>query len=203
VATFTLSVIAYLIGSIAFAVITSRAFGLPDPRTYGSGNPGATNVLRTGKKAAAALTLLGDSAKGWLAVVVAARFAQADAVELTMAAAALAAIIGHMYPVFFRFRGGKGVATALGVLAGLNPYVALGTLATWLIVAFFFRISSLAALIAALFAPFFTLILYNYEHPFFVSVAIISALLVWRHRSNIRNLMSGTEGRLGSKNGSA
>jgi glycerol-3-phosphate acyltransferase PlsY len=120
-----------------------------------------------------------------------------------MAAAALAAIVGHMYPVFFRFRGGKGVATALGVLAGLNPYVALGTLATWLIVAFFVRISSLAALIAALFAPFFTLILYNYEHPFFVSVAIISALLVWRHRSNIRNLMSGTEGRLGSKNGSA
>jgi glycerol-3-phosphate acyltransferase PlsY len=203
VATFTLSLIAYLIGSISFAVIMSRAFGLPDPRSYGSGNPGATNVLRTGKKAAAALTLLGDSAKGWLAVVVASRFAEADALEVTMAAAALAAIVGHMYPVFFRFQGGKGVATALGVLLGLNLYVALGTLATWLIVAFFFRISSLAALIAALFAPFFTLILYHYAHPFFISVAIISALLVWRHRSNIRNLVSGTEDRLDSKNGSA
>jgi glycerol-3-phosphate acyltransferase PlsY len=197
VATFTLGLIAYLIGSISFAVVTSRAFRLPDPRTYGSQNPGATNVLRTGKKAAAALTLLGDSLKGLIAVAIAARFAEPDAVELAKAVAAVAAIVGHMYPVFFRFRGGKGVATALGVLVPLNIFVAAGTLMTWLIIAFFFRISSLAALVAALFAPFFTLILYNYAHPYFASVAIIAALLVWRHRSNIRNLLAGTEGRLG------
>ena len=196
---FTLSLIAYLIGSISFAVVSSRAFGLPDPRTYGSGNPGATNVLRTGKKAAAVLTLLGDSGKGWVAVMIAARFAQADALETTIAAAALAVIVGHMYPVFFRFEGGKGVATALGVLLGVNLYVALGTLATWVIIFFFFRISSLAALVGALFAPFFTLILYNYAHPYFISVAIIAALLVWRHRSNVRNLLSGSEGRFARK----
>jgi glycerol-3-phosphate acyltransferase PlsY len=198
VAIFTLGFIAYLIGSISFAVVSSRAFGLPDPRTYGSQNPGATNVLRTGKKAAALLTFLGDSLKGLIAVAIAARFAEPDAVELAKAVAAVAAIVGHMYPVFFRFQGGKGVATALGVLVPLNIFVAAGTLLTWLIMAFFFRISSLAALVAALFAPFFTLILYNYAHPYFTGVAIISALLVWRHRSNIRNLLAGTEGRLGS-----
>ena len=196
--TLTLTLLAYLIGSISFAVIASRAFGLPDPRTYGSGNPGATNVLRTGKKPAAALTLAGDSVKGWVAVIIAARFAEADAVQTAMAAAGVAVTLGHMYPVFFRFQGGKGVSTALGVLVALNPYVAAGTLATWLIVVVFFRISSLAALVAALFAPFFTLILYNAAHPYFVGVAIISALLVWRHRANIRNLLAGTEGRLGS-----
>jgi glycerol-3-phosphate acyltransferase PlsY len=202
VATFTLGVIAYLIGSISFAVVTSRAFGLPDPRSYGSHNPGATNVLRTGKKAAAALTLVGDSVKGWIAVLVAARFAESDALELTTAVAAVAAIAGHMYPVFFRFQGGKGVATALGVLFGLNVYVALGTLATWLVIFFFFRISSLAALISALFAPFFTLILYNYAHPYFAGVAVVAALLIWRHRSNIRNLLAGTEGRVGGSKAS-
>jgi glycerol-3-phosphate acyltransferase PlsY len=200
VATLTLSLIAYLIGSVSFAVITSRAFGLPDPRTYGSGNPGATNVLRTGRKAAAALTLLGDSVKGWLAVAIAARFAPVDVLEMTMAAAAVMVVLGHMYPVFFRFQGGKGVSTALGVLAALNFYVALGTLATWLVIAAFFRISSLAALIAAFFAPFFTLLLYDHEHPFFLSVSIVSALLIWRHRSNIGKLIAGTEGRLDSKN---
>ena len=194
-----LGLIAYLIGSISFAVVSSRAFGLPDPRTYGSNNPGATNVLRTGRKAAAAVTLLGDSLKGLVAVVIAAQFAPPESVELAKAVAAAAAIVGHMYPVFFRFEGGKGVATALGVLIALNVYVALGTLATWLVIAFFFRISSLAALVAALFAPFFTLILYNHAHPYFASVALISALLIWRHRSNIRKLLAGTEGRLGSK----
>jgi glycerol-3-phosphate acyltransferase PlsY len=199
VATFTLGVIAYLIGSLSFAVITSRAFGLPDPRSYGSHNPGATNVLRTGRKAAAALTLLGDSVKGLIAVVIAARYAEADAVALAKAVAAAAAIVGHMYPIFFRFQGGKGVATALGVLLGLNVYLALGTVATWLVIAFFFRISSLAALVSALFAPFFTLILYDYAHPYFASVAVVAALLVWRHRSNIRNLLAGNEGRIGSK----
>ena len=197
--TFALTLIAYLIGSISFAVVSSRAFGLPDPRTYGSQNPGATNVLRTGKRAAAVVTLLGDSLKGLVAVVIAAHFADPEKVELAKALAAVGAIVGHMYPVFFRFAGGKGVATALGVLFALNVYVAVGTLATWLVIAFFFRISSLAAIVAALFAPFFTLILYNYAHPYFASVTSIAVLLIWRHRSNIRKLIAGTEGRLGSK----
>jgi glycerol-3-phosphate acyltransferase PlsY len=193
----TVTVIAYLIGSVAFAVIVSRAFGLPDPRSYGSHNPGATNVLRTGKKVAALLTLVGDGAKGWLAVTVAARFAEAEVQQVAIAASAVAVMIGHMYPVFFRFQGGKGVATALGVLLGLNVYLAAGVAATWLIIAVFFRISSLAALIAALFAPFFTLILYNPRHAYFIAVTMMSALLIWRHRANIRNLIAGTEDRLG------
>jgi glycerol-3-phosphate acyltransferase PlsY len=200
VPTSALILVAYLIGSIAFAVVSSRAFALPDPRSYGSGNPGATNVLRTGRKAAAALTLLGDSVKGWVAVAIAARFAQAGEVELAMACAAVAVVVGHVYPVFFRFQGGKGVSTALGVLVALNPYVAAGTLATWLIIAFFFRISSLAALVAALFAPFFTLMLYGAAHPYFTAVIMISILLVWRHRSNIRNLLHGTEDKLNASN---
>jgi glycerol-3-phosphate acyltransferase PlsY len=192
-----LPAIAYLLGSISFAVIVSRIYALPDPRTYGSGNPGATNVLRSGRKAAAVLTLVLDGAKGWLAVFLAARYAESGMADVTMAAAALAAVLGHMYPVFFRFRGGKGVATALGVLLGLNLYLALGVLATWIIIAVFFRISSLAALVSAVSAPFFTLILFSHTHPFFASVTVIAALLIWRHRSNIRNLLSGREGRLG------
>lgn len=192
-----LALASYLIGSISFAVIVSRAFSLPDPRTYGSHNPGATNVMRTGKRAAALLTLLGDGAKGWLAVFLAMHFAQTGQVETAMAAAAVAVVLGHSYPVFFRFEGGKGVATALGVLLALNVYVALGAAATWLVIFAFFRISSLAALVAALFAPFFTLILYNPAHPFFIGVAIVCAFLIARHHSNIRNLLAGTEGRLG------
>ena len=192
------AVVAYLIGSISFAVVVSRLFALPDPRSYGSHNPGATNVLRTGRKAAAALTLIGDSAKGWIAVVIAAQFAAAGEVEVAMAAAAVGAVLGHLFPVFFGFKGGKGVSTALGVLIGLNPYVAAGTAATWLIIAAFFRISSLAALVAAVFAPFFTLLLYNVTHPFFLSVCAVSVLLIWRHKENIRNLLAGTESRLGS-----
>jgi glycerol-3-phosphate acyltransferase PlsY len=192
-----LALIAYLIGSISFAVVMSRAFGLADPRTYGSRNPGATNVLRTGKKAAAVLTLLGDGGKGAVAVLIAAQFAEPGALETTKAAAAVAVVVGHIFPVFFRFEGGKGVSTALGVLLALNLYLAAGALATWIIIAAFFRISSLSALVAALFAPFFALILYNAAHPYFVAVAIISALLVWRHRTNIRNLFAGTEDRLG------
>jgi glycerol-3-phosphate acyltransferase PlsY len=191
------AVIAYLLGSISFAVIVSRAYALPDPRSYGSGNPGATNVLRTGRKAAAALTLLGDGAKGWLAVFIAQRFAEPAAVELAMALAAIAVVIGHMYPLFFRFQGGKGVSTALGVLLALNLYLAAGAVATWLVIAAFFRISSLAALVAAVFAPFFTLILFNAHHPYFWGVAAIALLLVWRHQTNIRNLLAGTEGRIG------
>jgi acyl phosphate:glycerol-3-phosphate acyltransferase len=196
VTTLTLTFIAYLIGSLSFAVIASRAFGLPDPRSYGSGNPGATNVLRTGKKKAAVLTLAGDSVKGWLAVFIAGRYGEAAQSELAMAWAGAAVIVGHMYPVFFRFQGGKGVSTALGVLFAFNIYLAVGTLGTWLIIFYFFRISSLAALIAALFAPFFTLLLYHSRHEFFAAVVLIAALLMWRHKTNIRNLLAGTEGRV-------
>jgi acyl phosphate:glycerol-3-phosphate acyltransferase len=189
--------LAYLLGSVSFAVIISRAFALPDPRTYGSGNPGATNVLRSGRKTAAALTLFGDGAKGWLAVFIAQRLSEPATVELAMACAALAAVVGHMYPLFFRFKGGKGVSTALGVLLALNLYLAAGTAATWIAIAVFFRISSLAALVAAIFAPFFTLILFNAGHPYFWSVTAIALLLVWRHKGNIMNLVTGKESRIG------
>ncbi|MBX3619069.1 MAG: glycerol-3-phosphate 1-O-acyltransferase PlsY [Rhizobacter sp.] len=192
------AVAAYLIGSVSFAVIVSRAFRLPDPRDYGSGNPGATNVLRSGRKSAAALTLLGDCAKGWIAVYAAGQALPEEA-ALAAAVAAVAVILGHMYPVFHAFRGGKGVATALGALFALNWILALGTLATWITIAVFFRYSSLAALVSALFAVFFALILFNAAHPFFPAVVVIAVLLVWRHRSNIRKLIAGTESRLGAK----
>ena len=195
-----LALLAYIIGSMSFAVIVSRAFALPDPRSYGSKNPGATNVMRTGRRVAALLTLFGDGAKGWLAVFIASRFAEAGAVETTMACAAVAVVLGHAYPVFFGFRGGKGVSTALGVLLAINVYVALGAVASWLIIFAFFRISSLSALVAAAFAPFFTLILYNAAHPYFIGVGVVSAFLVVRHAPNIRNLFAGTEGRLTSGN---
>ncbi len=194
------AVAAYLIGSVSFAVVVSKAFRLPDPREYGSGNPGATNVLRSGRKSAAALTLLGDCAKGWLAVFAAGQ-ALPEAAVTASAVAAVAAILGHMYPLFHAFRGGKGVATALGVLLALNWILALGTLATWITIAVFFRYSSLAALLSALFAVFFVLILFNAAHPFFAAVAVIAALLIWRHRSNIRNLLAGKESRIGAKAG--
>ena len=185
----------YLLGSVSFAVLVSRGFGLPDPRTYGSGNPGATNVLRSGRKTAAFLTVLGDVAKGWLAVFVAQRFAAAP-VDTTVAVAAVAAVVGHMYPVFFRFEGGKGVATALGVLLAINYYLAAGAAATWLIIAAFFRISSLAALISAVFAPFFCFLLYGL-HVFTYAVGLVSLLLVFRHRNNIKNLLAGNEVTIG------
>lgn len=191
-----LTLIAYLLGSISFALIVSRAFGLPDPRSYGSGNPGATNVLRTGRRAAAALTLLGDAAKAWLAVFIAQRFAEAGALETTVGVAAVAVVLGHMYPVFHRFQGGKGVSAALGVLAALNLYLAGGAAATWIIIAFFFRISSLAALTSAVFAPFFCFLLYG-MHPFTAAVGLVAVLLVFRHKTNIRNLLAGKEGRFG------
>lgn len=181
-------------------MLVSRAFRLPDPREYGSGNPGATNVLRSGRKSAAVLTLLGDSAKGWVAVFAAAQ-ALPEIAETAAAVAAVAVILGHMYPLFHAFRGGKGVATALGALLALNWILALGTLATWITMAVFFRYSSLAALVSALFAVFFTLILFNAAHPFFPAVAAIAVLLVWRHRSNIRNLLAGKESRIGAKAG--
>jgi glycerol-3-phosphate acyltransferase PlsY len=196
-------VLAYLLGSISFAVLVSRAFGLPDPHTYGSGNPGATNVLRTGRKAAAALTLLGDALKGWLAVFLVQQHVPGDPV--VVAAAAVAVTLGHMHPVYHRFRGGKGVSTALGVLLALDAWLAAGTLVTWLIIVFFFRISSLAALVAAAFAPFFAFLLFGMSRFALepaLAVAVISVLLVWRHRENIRNLLAGTEGKI-SGGGSA
>lgn len=195
-----LTLLAYVLGSIPFAVIMSRVFALPDPRSYGSGNPGATNVLRTGRKVAAALTLLGDAFKGWLAVFLAQRMAEAGMTDVAVAAAAVAVTLGHMYPVFLRFRGGKGVSTSVGVLIALDLWLAAGAIATWLVIAYFFRISSLAALVAAAFATIFSFYLHGmgrFALEPAVGVTVISLLLVWRHRGNIRNLLAGTESRIG------
>jgi len=192
-------VAAYLLGSISFAVLMSKAFGLPDPRSYGSGNPGATNVLRSGKKAAAALTLLGDAAKGWLAVFVAMQFAVRDEQgALLIAAVALAVFLGHLFPVFLRFKGGKGVATALGVLLALSVWLGLGALATWLLMALLFRFSSLAALTAAAGAPIYALML-GLPREWVLASATMLALLIWRHKKNIRNLLAGKEPRIGKR----
>jgi len=196
----SLTLMAYVLGSIPFAVIVSRVFALPDPRSYGSGNPGATNVLRTGRKAAAALTLLGDALKGWLAVVLAQRMAEAGTTDVTVAAAAVAVALGHMYPIFLRFRGGKGVSTSVGVLIALDPWLAAGAIATWGIIAIFFRYASLASLVAAAFAPCFAFFLYGMNRFALeqaVGVTAIALLIAWRHRTNIRNLMAGTERRIG------
>lgn len=195
----TAAVLAYLLGSVSFAVIVSAMLGLSDPRTYGSGNPGATNVLRSGNKLAAVLTLLGDGFKGWLAVKLA--MLAVDRYHLDpriVALVALAVFVGHLYPVFFRFKGGKGVATAAGVLLAINPILGLATFATWLIVAFFLRYSSLAALACAAFAPFFYVLLFRIDLLFFAILAM-SLLLIYRHRGNIRKLLDGTEGRIGQK----
>jgi glycerol-3-phosphate acyltransferase PlsY len=188
---------AYLLGSISFAVITSKIFGLADPRTYGSGNPGATNVLRSGKKAAAALTLFGDAAKGWLAVFLAIQFSPSN-VSYTMlaAAVALAVFIGHLFPIFLRFKGGKGVATALGVLLALNVWVGLGGLATWIFMALVFRYSSLAALTAAFSTPIYAFLL-GLPREWVLASGIMSLLLIWRHKSNIQNLLAGKETKIG------
>ena len=198
-ATVAFIVIAYLIGSLSFAVIVSKAFGLPDPHRYGSGNPGATNVLRTGNKLAAVLTLVGDALKGWVAVFLAQRLAWRYGVDdAGIAAVALAVFVGHLFPVFFRFQGGKGVATAAGILFAIDWRVGLGTLVTWLVIAFFFRYSSLAALVAAAFAPFATALVLGFN-VYAAPVLAISALLVWRHAENIKKLVAGTEGRIGEK----
>ncbi len=190
---------AYLIGSLSFAVIISRAMGLPDPHSYGSGNPGATNVLRSGRKLAAALTLAGDGGKGWLAVHLAQINAWHFGVgESTIAAVALAVFLGHLFPLFFGFKGGKGVATASGILFAIDWRIGAGTLATWLIIAFFFRYSSFAALVAAVFAPLFTVLVLG-VNAYTFSVLAVALLLVWRHRSNIRKLLNGTESRIGEK----
>jgi acyl phosphate:glycerol-3-phosphate acyltransferase len=184
---------AYLLGSISFAIVVSRLMSLPDPRTYGSKNPGATNVLRTGRRVAAVLTLAGDAGKGWLAVWLALWLAGDPA------AAGLAAFLGHLYPLFHRFRGGKGVATAAGVLLGFDPWLGLGALAAWIAIAVVFRYASLASITAALFAPFFA---WFVGSDYVLPVAIIAVLLVWRHRENIARLWAGTEAKLGARKAS-
>lgn len=191
--------LAYLLGSVSFAVLMSKAFGLADPRTYGSGNPGATNVLRSGKKVAAALTLLGDAAKGWLAVFLAIRFATHDVPGLWLVAlVSLAVFLGHLFPIFLRFQGGKGVATALGILLAISGWLGLAVLATWLLMAVVFRYSSLSALVAAMAAPIYTM-LFGLQPQLVLASAIMSLLLIWRHKSNIINLMTGKESKIGKK----
>ena len=193
------TLLAYLVGSLSFAVIVSRAMGLNDPRSYGSGNPGATNVLRSGNKAAAVLTLLLDALKGYVPVLLVMIFGPAWGMgEGTQAMVGLAAFVGHLWPVFFRFQGGKGVATAAGVLLALNPWLGLATIATWLIIAAFFRYSSLAALVSALFAPFYQMLFWEVG-PLVPAIIGMSLLLVWRHSANIGKLLAGTESKLGRK----
>ncbi|MGH8736594.1 MAG: glycerol-3-phosphate 1-O-acyltransferase PlsY [Burkholderiales bacterium] len=188
---------AYLLGSVSFGIVVSRALALPDPRSYGSKNPGATNVLRSGSKSAAVLTLLGDAGKGVLAVWLADALSGSAAVDgLTAPLAGLAVFAGHLYPAFYRFRGGKGVATAAGVLLGFDPSLGLATVATWIVFVLFFRISSLAALAAALFAPFYAWWLFGLR-PLVAVVLAIALLLVWRHRANIGRLLAGAEPRIG------
>ena len=192
-------VLAYLLGSVAFAIVVGRLAGIGDPRSFGSGNPGATNVLRSGHKGAAAATLLLDAFKGWLAVwlaeTVGARFGVGDG---GVALVALAVFVGHLYPVFFGFRGGKGVATAFGVLLALAWWLGLATAMTWLVIAFFFRYSSLAALVAAVFAPFYYALMVGFDADA-AALAAMAVLLVYRHRRNIANLVAGKESRIGSK----
>lgn len=203
--TILFTVVAYLIGSISFAVVMSRVFGLSDPRTYGSKNPGATNVLRSGNKKAAIATLIGDAAKGWFAVWLAQLLAERfDVGDFGIALVALAVFLGHLYPIFFKFVGGKGVATALGVLLGLNVWLGLATLVTWLVIAYAFRYSSLAALVSAIFAPFYFGLLFGTDQKEkLLAVIIMSVLLLFTHRGNIGNLLAGKESKIGSKSGGA
>lgn len=193
------AIAAYLLGSISFAVVVSKLYRLDDPRTYGSKNPGATNVLRTGNKAAAALTLFGDAFKGWLAVFLAQTFGAQFGIDTGgIALVAIAVFAGHIWPLYTKFAGGKGVATALGVLLGLSPWLGLAALATWLVVAFLFRYSSLSALAAALLAPLYYGLFFGVDPKMFAVVGM-SALLIWRHSSNIGNLLKGKESKIGSK----
>ncbi|MFM8463249.1 MAG: glycerol-3-phosphate 1-O-acyltransferase PlsY [Burkholderiaceae bacterium] len=190
---------AYLLGSVSFAIVVSKLFRLADPRTFGSGNPGATNVLRTGNKVAAALTLLGDCVKGVVPVALAVYLSEPLGLgDAGVALISLAVFAGHLWPLFFRFKGGKGVATALGVLLGLNPILGGATLLTWIVIAYAFRYSSLAALISALFAPFYYTLLFGLN-PIGFAVLVMSALLMWRHRQNIGNLIAGRESKIGGK----
>lgn len=195
--------IAYLIGSVSFAVVVSKCMRLPDPHSYGSGNPGATNVLRTGNKLAAVLTLIGDALKGYLAVMLARVLLGDESLTSTLnswllCGVVIAVFLGHLFPIFHGFKGGKGVATACGILFGINWILGLATLSTWIIVAMFMRYSSLAALAAAIFGPIYFVFLFGLQ-PMGIALLIVCLLLIWRHRSNIQNLMNGTESRIGSK----
>jgi acyl phosphate:glycerol-3-phosphate acyltransferase len=194
----------YLVGSLSFAVIVSRLMGLKDPRTFGSKNPGATNVLRSGSKAAAAVTLLLDGVKGFLPVFLVRWFGRPYGLEEgTMALVGLAAFLGHLWPVFFRFQGGKGVATFIGVVFGIDPWLGLATAVTWLLIAFFFRYSSLASLVSAVFAPVYYLlgnrIQWYVDAGVSIALVAMAMLLAYRHRENILRLLKGTESRLGAK----
>ena len=194
---------AYLIGSISFAVVVSKCMRLPDPHSYGSGNPGATNVLRTGNKLAAVLTLIGDALKGFFAVMLGRMLLGDASLSSTLSSwmlcgVVVAVFLGHLFPVFHGFKGGKGVATACGILFGINWILGLATLGTWIIVATFMRYSSLAALAAAVFGPIYFVFLFGFQ-PMALSLVLVCSLLIWRHRSNISNLMNGTESRIGSK----
>jgi glycerol-3-phosphate acyltransferase PlsY len=192
-------VMAYLIGSLSFAVIVSRAMGLSDPRSYGSKNPGATNVLRSGNKAAAILTLLLDALKGYVPVLAAQLLAPRFGFgEFTIGLVGLAAFLGHLWPVFFKFEGGKGVATAAGALLAINPLLGAATLGTWLLVAAAFRYSSLASLVSAGLAPFYQLLIWG-GSPLVLTIAVMSLLLIWRHTANIQKLLAGKESKLGQK----
>jgi glycerol-3-phosphate acyltransferase PlsY len=195
--------IAYLIGSVSFAVVVSKCMRLPDPHSYGSGNPGATNVLRTGNKLAAVLTLIGDALKGYLAVMLARVILGDASLTSTMGSwilcgVVIAVFLGHLFPIFHGFKGGKGVATACGILFGINWILGAATLSTWIIVAMFMRYSSLAALAAAIFGPIYFVFLFGFQ-SMGAALLVVCLLLIWRHRSNIQNLMNGTESRIGSK----
>jgi len=195
--------IAYLIGSISFAVVVSKCMRLPDPHTYGSGNPGATNVLRTGNKLAAALTFIGDALKGYFAVMLARIILGDESLTSTLSSwvlcgVVIAVFLGHLFPIFHGFKGGKGVATACGILFGVNVILGVATLSTWIIVAVFLRYSSLAALAAAVFGPLYFVFLFGFQ-PMGIALLAVCLLLIWRHRSNIGNLINGTESRIGSK----
>ena len=195
--------VAYLIGSISFAVVVSKCMQLPDPHSYGSGNPGATNVLRTGNKLAAVLTLLGDALKGFVAVMLARILLGDESLSSTLGSwvlcgVVIAVFLGHLFPIFHGFKGGKGVATACGILFGINWVLGIATLGTWVIVATFMRYSSLAALSAAIFGPIYFVFLFGMQ-PMGIALLVVSLLLIWRHKSNIQNLLNGTESRIGSK----
>lgn len=192
-------VAAYLVGSLSFAVIVSRVMGLADPRSYGSKNPGATNVLRSGNKAAALMTLAFDALKGFVPVLLVLKYGQSHGLGETQAAfVGLAAFIGHLWPVFFRFQGGKGVATAAGVLMAVNPLLGVATLLSFALIVAFSRYVSLGAMVAAVFAPFYQALIWGPE-PFILPLIVMSLLLVWRHEANIRKLLAGTESKLGHK----
>jgi len=199
--------LAYLIGSVSFAVVVSKCMRLPDPHTYGSGNPGATNVLRTGNTLAAVLTLIGDALKGYFAVMLARVLLGDQSLTSTLGSwvlcgVVLAVFLGHLFPIFHGFKGGKGVATACGILFGVNAILGLATLSTWVIVAMFLRYSSLAAIAAAIFGPIYFVFLFGFQ-PMGMALLIVCLLLIWRHRSNITNLLNGTESRIGAKKNSS